>query len=100
MNISSTISSWRKSLSFNSSAVQRLLILVESPTDYLISAAAPFEGGYLVPRNGTGTFLIGSRLKFYGEIDFVPFPTSTISHTAAVSGTATPTPPKSDFADG
>jgi hypothetical protein len=90
MNIPSTTSSLRISLSFNSSAVRRLLISVESPNHYLILAVAPFEGGYLVPGDGTGTFSIGSTLAFYGEVHFIPFATTTASHTAAASVTATP----------
>jgi hypothetical protein len=49
IDISSTTSSRRKSLSFSSSAVRRLLISIESPNDCLISAVAPFKGGCLVP---------------------------------------------------
>jgi hypothetical protein len=81
LNISSTTSSWRKSLSFNSSAVRRLLILVESPGDYLISAAAPFGGGYLVSGDGTATFSIGSTLTFRSEVHLIPFATAAASHT-------------------
>jgi hypothetical protein len=85
MNIYSTISSWRKSLSFNSSAVRRLLTSVESPSDYLISATTPFESGYLVPGNGTGTFSIGSTLTFHAEVHLIPFATTTAIRTPTAS---------------
>jgi hypothetical protein len=81
MNISSTTSSWSKSLSFNSSAVRRLLISVESPNDYLISAAAPLQGGYLVPGDGSCTFSVGSTLAFHPEVHLVPFATIAAMHS-------------------
>jgi hypothetical protein len=91
-NISSTTSSWRKSLSFDSFAVRRLLISVESPSDYLILAATPFESGYLLPGNGSGTFSIGLTLTFHGEVHLIPFATATASYTSARSMTLTGTP--------
>jgi hypothetical protein len=101
MIISSRNSSWRKSLSFNSSSVRRLLISVESQNDYLISASNPFESGYLVAQDGNGTFSIASTLAFYGEVHFILFATTTASHTPirpmtspatqSATGSATPT---------
>jgi hypothetical protein len=90
MNISSTTSSWRKSLSFNSSAVRRLLVSVDSLNDYLITVADPSEGGYLVPGDGNTTFSIGSTLAFHGEVYLIPFATTTASRTPTASVTATP----------
>jgi hypothetical protein len=91
INISSMTSSWRKSMSFKSSAVRRLLILVESLNDYLISAAAPFECGYLVAGDGNSTFSIGWTVAFYSEVHLIPFATTTASQTPPASVTATPT---------
>jgi hypothetical protein len=83
-------------LSINSSAVRRLLISIESPNDYLISAVAPFRGGYLVPRGGDATFSICSTLTFHGEVYLISFATTTARHTPTGSVTATPTATMSD----
>jgi hypothetical protein len=78
------------------------LISAASPNDHLVSAAAPFGGGYLVHGEGNGAFSIALMLQFHYEVHLIPFATTTTSHTptgpmtwpATTSDEFTPCPAK------